>query len=289
MNSLIVDMHIHTKFSDGNDSVEQIFENARKTGIKFLCITDHDTILGCKQAIAMGGKHFIKTMPGIEISSFSSNTQPFPVHILGYGVDFEDEQKVGVFDKSISINYKYYTDMAKKMLKQYIELGLLDEKTTLKIVRKKINQVSPVVHRMHLMHYRSIHAGISFAQAHKECFDHKILDYPDGSMISKINAVDLVHKLGGQPVLAHPGEILAYVKDEKELIKLIKSLVDAGLYGIEVYTTKHTSSQVVYFKDIARQYGLRVTAGSDYHGYNGNSLGIYGLTEKEFDDFMEGF
>lgn len=286
MKALIVDMHVHSKFSDGTEEIDNIFKKAKEARLGLLCLTDHDTILGCQKALECGKEHSLKTLTGIEISTFKPDTQTFPVHILGYGINLENKKRVADLNEAMKQNYEYYEFMAEWMLQEYIKLGLLDPETSLESIKAKLGVVSPVIHRMHLMQVRAIKAGITIKQARQEAYKLELLKYPMMNMLDAFQAVELISALGGKSVLAHPGETLTYTT-ESNLTKLVELLVQRGLYGIEVYSGKHKSTDVMHFKKIASHYRLRVTAGSDFHGHE-NMLGIYGLTRKEFNEFMEG-
>jgi predicted metal-dependent phosphoesterase TrpH len=284
----LIDMHVHSKNSDGSETIENIFKSAKAMQLDLICIADHDTIQGCNEAMKLSKALCIKTIPAIEITTIITGKKPVPVHILGYGIDLRIKEAVSILNKALKINWDFYNHIAQDMLEQYIKMQLLDKSVTLKDIIEHAGSISPAVHRWHLMYYRSYCAGIPVSEAKKEASELGLLNLPNIEIVRPIEAVELIHGLGGVAVLAHPGEFVT-MSDENTLLKLLEKLKENGLYGIEAYTYKHNSLQVMHFKELAVKFDLKITAGSDYHGFFENSsLGIHGITTKEFDEFMKG-
>ena len=87
----MIDLHIHTKYSDGVDSVEEILKKAEDKKLKAISITDHDTTKGSKVAIAEAKDKNIIIVPSIEISSSKG-------HIIGFGVDVDIPKDLSPYD-----------------------------------------------------------------------------------------------------------------------------------------------------------------------------------------------
>jgi 3',5'-nucleoside bisphosphate phosphatase len=87
--------------------------------------------------------------------------------------------------------------------------------------------------------------------------------YVDKYRIECRQALDLIHRAGGIPVLAHPYLVPG---PEAELTRLVETLTDLGLMGIEAYYTEHPPELVAAYLELARRFDLLVTGGSDFHG-----------------------
>ena len=241
------DLHVHTNFSDGTFTPGQVVEHAEKIGLSCIAITDHDTVDGIKPALEAARGRDLEIIPGIE---FTTEMDGFEIHMLGYMIDYEKKWFAEELKSLLSMREKRMTRMLECLKKEGINLTMED-------VRSVSGEGS--IGRLHL-------AKLLFEKKHvpsvKEAFNRFIGSgkscYVKGDRISPIDVIEMVSRLGGVSVLAHP-HIMG--KDE-----FIPKFVKAGLKGIEVYHTDHAAAAVNHYKKIAEKFGLVATGGSDCHG-----------------------
>ncbi|HOV78681.1 MAG TPA: PHP domain-containing protein [Bacillota bacterium] len=242
-----VDLHIHTTASDGADNPQEVVTKAVEIGLEAVAITDHDTVEGLAQAFASGQKAGIEIIPGVELGSEFSGRE---IHLLGYFISagsHELNEKLELF----RITRIKRMEMMIEKLRRY---GYAIDLETV------INIAGPgTVGRPHLA-AAMVRAGIVRSTA--EAFEYYIgagrPAYVPRYKIEPAEAVRLIRRADGVPVLAHPG-----LNDSDEIIA---ELIGAGLAGLEAYHPAHSNEQVAYFRRIGKEYGLVITGGSDYHG-----------------------
>jgi len=241
------DLHIHTRFSDGLLSPEEVVREAKKAGLTTIAISDHDAIDGIDPAMAEAKKIGIEVIPAVEFSTDIPGTE---VHILGYYIDHRSEELVQLLKKIQEDRLHRIDKIVDKL-----------EKAGVDINKDRVLQLAgdgsagrPHVARVLVEEKRVSTVGEAF---------EKYLSlggpaYVPHFKLTPVQAIEMILKVGGVPVLAHPA---VSRKDE-----IIGDLVKAGLKGIEVYYSKHSEETVRKYLGIAKQYGLIVTGGSDFHG-----------------------
>lgn len=242
-----VDMHVHTSASDGTDSPQEVVKKAKGIGLRAIAITDHDTFDGIEPAVTAGQIEKIEIIPGIELGSEYNGEE---IHILGYFLKTNNQE---LLEKLELFQATRITRM-EKMIKKLREYGF-------SIDINKVLAISGTgtVGRPHLA-AAMVDAGAVKAIA--EAFDlyigHGRPAYIPRFKLSPADAVRLIRRASGVPVLAHPGL--------NKSVVIIKELIDEGLAGLEVYHPAHSREQEHYYRRLANENGLLVTGGSDYHG-----------------------
>ncbi|MFQ5952336.1 MAG: PHP domain-containing protein [Candidatus Omnitrophota bacterium] len=242
-----VDLHVHTIYSDGTFTPEEVVRKAVEMDLKAIAITDHDCIDGILPTLEAAEGTGLEIIPGIEISAAKGDIE---IHILGYFIDWQSPP---------------FTEFLRKMQANRIErmrriIELLGEKGMKIDADKVLGSISTgAIGRLHLA--RVMYEEGLVDQV-KDAFDlyigdgkpchvrHKRLDYD--------KAISLIREAGGVPVLAHPGTM---GEDE-----FIPDYIKAGLRGIEVYHSDHETPANNKYLKIAEDNGLIVTGGSDCHG-----------------------
>ncbi|MCB5252080.1 MAG: PHP domain-containing protein [Candidatus Cloacimonadaceae bacterium] len=247
-----INLHLHTRASDGSLTPMQVIKQAKDIGLDLISITDHDTMDAYKQIPEDNAP--LRILPGIEISSMHQGND---VHILAYGCDFENKALI-----ELSENYHIgRRDRAIKMIELLGELGMdiqLEEVVAMAgsgelIVRPHIAQV--LVQR-------------GYVRSKNEAFEKYIGNFkpafapkPD---VPVPDVISVIHGAGGFAVIAHPGKL----SDPD----YIEEFITFGIDGLEVWHPDHYQYQVDEFITIAQNNGLYMTAGSDFHGENKDSL-----------------
>lgn len=254
----LIDMHTHTSYSDGELSPQELISLAISKNIGVLAITDHDTIEGVKSIdrtanyIADSG---IRIINGIELSA---KTNKGTMHILGYGIDIDNEslnKKMSLL-KDNSING--VLSVMEQLKRDYgIRFGYWD-------IRELIN----ANHNLGRPDLAKLCIKYGYATTVQDAFDKYLIDAHNKTRstskgLEYDECLDLISSSGGIPILAHPKSLGL---EEKEFLMLLRNMISCGLKGIEVYHSSHTKEEMQHYLEIAREYNLLVSGGSDFHG-----------------------
>lgn len=246
------DLHIHSKFSDGDHSIEEIISLLKKNQIEIFSITDHDNVesIFAMENVSKEGLIYI---PGIEFSAEKDN---YKMHILGYGIDGHNERIV-----------ETCLDMKKRKNLRNLEIiqGLkekygiiITKEETIKLMQAKSFVGQTTIARLLLS--KGVIPNIKYA------FDNYFsnLDLKTKATIDLNDAVRIIHDTGGIAVIAHPISIeKTYNVDIANIINMFK---EANIDGIEIFNSKHSLSDIKRYYKIAMQEELLISGGSDYHG-----------------------
>ena len=241
------DLHVHTIFSDGTSTPEELIAQSKKAGLSAIAVVDHDTIQGVPPTLEIGREQGIEVLPGIELSA---EYEGLEVHILGYLIDYKNSELI----ERLDFLKKNRVDRIYKMVKKINELGMdLAPKDVFDIAGEG------TVGRLHVARamVKKNLAGSIFEVFKKHLGDN-CPAYVLGFRFSPEQAIKLIKKAGGIPVLAHP-----YILKKDELIH---KFIEQGIMGLEVHYAEHSQSMVNFYRNIAKEKGLLITGGSDFHG-----------------------
>ena len=262
------DLHIHTVYSDGAYTPEEIARRAKEAGIELLSMTDHDSLEGMDEKRAAANKYGLKFVSGWEISSYEGDK----VHVLGYNCTAGEEYR-SFLEKRKTGAVLRAQDMIDKA-NAYLGFHVTMEE----VERGHLKKGAPL-HTMHVVSAFAKRLSKKPLECHAELFEKGKPAYSDLWRPSPFEAVKAIHACGGLAVLAHPGKIRL---SEEKRIALMDALVEEGLDGIECYHMSHTEMETEYFKAYAAQRGLLVSGGSDFHQDGGKR--ILGLPEFHADE-----
>lgn len=241
------DLHLHTIFSDGTSTPEELVSQSKAKGLFCISVVDHDAVGGIERAAAAGGKEGIEVIPGIELSA---EWQGLEIHMLGYFIDYKRPYLV---EKLASLA-QTRVERVYKIIDKLKEAGIdLEPESVFDMAE------AGTVGRLHVaraMVKKRITS--STFEAFQKYLGERRPAYVCGFRFSPEDAIKLIKGVGGIPVLAHP-----YIIKHDELIP---QLVACGLMGLEVYYPEHTQAMINYYLDLAKKHKLLVTGGSDFHG-----------------------
>lgn len=264
------DLHMHTTYSDGALSFDEVINIAREKGLDYISITDHDTLKGSIEAFKKQEKYDdIKFIIGIELSTESNDES---VHILGY---FNDDSNLEGLENYLETQRNQRLIRAHKIRNALLEHFNIDLNTDFmnnllsitrgSIAREIINQGYPYTH--------------------KEIFDKMIGQgcpayFPSTKLQTK-HGIKLIHEYGGVAVLAHP----CLLKNNHPL-----DIIKLGVDGIEAIYPSNKDNDEAKFRTYARDNNLFITAGNDFHAFHDGKHGHIGelvLSDRELDKFLE--
>ena len=249
------DLHIHSNFSDGSDSIEELVGKINALKLDVFALTDHDTFEGVieLEKYKLNGVKFIK---GIELTC---KTKDVKCHILGYGIDTTNK------------NLKNLIEKGKILRKQKLDLRIEYLKNVHNIVLNK-NELSWLYSRKSVVktHLANVLVKRGFADNNLSAME-KYLDgcKTGNTRFDGFEAVDTLKSAGAIPVWAHPigGEGERHIKKEEFYPKL-KTMLEAGIEGIECYYSRYNADEIKFLVDCAKENNLLISGGSDYHGLN---------------------
>lgn len=255
------DLHIHTRYSDGEDDEIEIVKKVIDAKIDEFAICDHDTIEGSKRVNDYIKKNNIDVVfhSGVEltcrVNDFCNGVN---VHLLVRDFDYDNKKLLNLINEVSLLRKKKIGVMVEHVYKIY----------GVKISSDKINKVLQVTSSFGKPHIYNL--LLEYGNYSREEF-YKNMKGLDTSHL-KLDASRVIKELNDSEcyvTLAHPKEIMEeYNFSYDDIDKLVYHLAHIGLKGLEVYHSKHNVNDSKIFLEIAKKYNLIDTCGSDYHGLN---------------------
>lgn len=249
-----VDLHLHTRVSDGALEPAELVKAAAGIGIRVMAVTDHDSVDGIQQAQGAASGLDIEVIPGIEVSASLDGEE---IHVLGYLLDADDP----VLREALCRLREHRLDQARAMVGRLGALGCpLEWERVMAIAN------GGSVGRPHIA-LALVERG--YVSSVEDAFSRFLKrggpGYVEGHKLPPQQAVSLIRQAGGVPSLAHP--IIVGASDyHLDLAQLLPMLVEAGLEGIEAYYKGYTPEITASLLDVAERHRLVPTGGSDFHG-----------------------
>lgn len=250
--ALRLDFHTHTTASDGTLVPRALVRKAAEHGVGVLAITDHDSTEGLAEAGEEAARHGITLVPGVEINCEieRANGRRAEVHVLGYFVDVAD----AAFQQFLTDRRRERVQRVEAMCERLAALGMPVPASEVLALAGDGAAGRP--------HVAQAMVDRGYVRSVGEAFDRYL--GAGGSVraprfdLPPADAVAVIRRARGVPVLAHPG----LIGDDR----VIPPLIDAGLMGIETYYAEHSSAQTSAYLGLCGTHGLVATGGSDYHG-----------------------
>jgi len=291
----MIDLHIHSNYSDGSETVKDILKEAEKRKLEVISITDHDTVKAYSELEKINIEYYYKgkIIPGCEFKCLYKEYR-LPIEILGYGFNVEeidskmDENRnkaiqnryldklkeagrsIGLhFDENLKINYKsesYASAVFYKEINQYPENERILEDNNIQI---KENFYREAQNNPNSIFYID-----------------ETYDYLNASII-----IDRIHQAGGLAFLAHPFE---YPIDN--ILNALEEFVNNyKIDGIECYYSLFTEKQIVQLEKLCKKHNLFLSGGTDFHGkskpdiFLGIGKGQLNITREKMGNWLEAY
>jgi 3',5'-nucleoside bisphosphate phosphatase len=244
---VFADLHLHTSFSDGTYTPEELTAQGQRFGFRALALSDHDTVEGCARMTAACAAAGIEFIPATELTAELDGHE---LHLLGYFLDTANAKLLVELARFQEVRQNRIREMVARI--QNLNVPLREEH-----VFDLANCRAPG--RPHVAR-ALVKAGLcaNLDEAFERFLKKGKPAWVPKCKMSAEQAVALIHQAGGLAVIAHPG--LNHCDD------LIPALAECGLDGIECYHTKHAAAQSHHYQKMAEQLRLLVTGGSDCHG-----------------------
>lgn len=244
---MFADLHLHTNFSDGTYTPEELAAHGKRHGLAAMALTDHDTVEGCARMAAACEAAGIEFIPATELTAELDGHE---LHLIGYFVETTHTRLLAELAKFQNVRQNRIREMVTRLNEVNIPLEA-------GAVFKLANCRSPG--RPHVAR-ALVQAGLcaSLDEAFERFLKRHRPAWVPKFKMSALNAVDLIHAAGGLAVMAHPGL--------NRTDEIIPALVESGLDGLECIHTKHSTATVEHYLQIAERHKLLVTGGSDCHG-----------------------
>lgn len=267
MVKIMIDLHLHSYFSDGTDSPVDICKKASTAGLKAVALTDHDTIDGISEFLS--DNNCLTKIPGVEISIDYS---PGTFHLLGLNIDPRNESLRSSMEK-----LKRYRRNRNNQI-----LTKLSDAAGYNITPSDItSENAGEIGRVHIANFL-LRKGIvkNMDEAFGEYLGRGKPLYADKKRLNINTAVAVIKDAGGLSVIAHPYSLNL---DKTEFINFASEMKAKGIDGVEAYCPLHSESDMDFYRKVAKENNLIVTGGSDYHGNNksGVIIGETGMPEDE--------
>lgn len=272
---LKIDLHCHTRYSDGSAPLHDVLTMAARRGINMLAITDHDTMAGCKEAVRLGEKLGVRVLPGVEISA-RDEERGRKVHILCYAPQFPEILQP-MLDKTLQSRRQGMAEAVEIVTQLY--------PVTKEMILQRAEGAT-CLYKQHVMQtlMDAGFAGTIFGDTFRELFNSKTgpayrpVQYPD-----VFTAIETARCAGGKVVLAHPSEY--------DSLELLQTLCERGLLdGIEIEHPRNQEEDKPLMHALADRCGLAKTGGTDFHGYfttRKNPVGTCLTAPAEFDKLFK--
>jgi 3',5'-nucleoside bisphosphate phosphatase len=244
---MFADLHLHTNFSDGTFTPEELAAHGKRNNLTAMSLTDHDTVEGCARMAAACEAEGIEFITGTELTAELRGNE---LHLLGYGIDVENQ-------KLLTETGKFQEVRQNRIREMVARLNQLDIPLPVEAVFTLASCRSPG--RPHVAR-ALVQAG--FCGSLDEAFERFLKvgrpAWVPKFKISAREAIALIHQAGGAAVMAHPGL--------NRTDEAIPEMVAVGLDGLECFHSKHSTGTANHYQQMAAKYGLLVTGGSDCHG-----------------------
>ena len=271
-----IDLHCHTRFSDGSTPMPELLALASLRGVTTLAVTDHDTMAGCDAAVALGQSLGVTVIPGVEISAADPERRG-KAHILCYAPRFP-ERLEPLLQKTTDSRHAAMLESIEKVVRLY--------PVTREMILSRA-EGSTNIYKQHVIQalMDAGYADEMFGEVFRRLYDSKTgLAYVRVQYPTVQEVLTAIREAEGLAVLAHPSEY--------HNMELLEELCKAHLLdGVEVNHPRNREEDQRTMRELAKRYHLAETGGTDFHGFyttKKNPVGAYTTAPAEFDRLFAG-
>lgn len=250
----LIDLHVHSTASDGIYKPSELVKIAHQSGITVIAIADHDSTAGIDEAVDFAQLLGLEIIPAVELSVAYNGF--LDVHILGYWINHHDE----AFCKKLELFRQRRESRGIRIIERINEKLAGEGKTAIRI-EEVLALADGALGRPHIARVLLEHGHVETMQ---EAFNNYLLPCNVPKEYFNVDdALAEIKRIGGIAVLAHPQSI---TRNRSELAAIISDLTTKGLDGIEAINTMGLDDDDSFLQKLARDLGLVITGGSDFHG-----------------------
>jgi 3',5'-nucleoside bisphosphate phosphatase len=263
----VIDLHLHTRASDGEYEPAELVRRVSLAGIRTFSVTDHDTVAALSVARDAARQHGVEWIAGIEMTAIAEGVD---IHVLGYFIDPESPALVRALATQRADRVRRLRDLA----------GRLDA-LGLPIDVERIIAATPEGRSVGRPQIADALVRAGHVSSMRQAFDLWIGEgrpaFVPRAAPTTAEVCGLIHEAGGLAAIAHPG---CLGRDE-----LVEQVARSGADALEAHHPDHDELRTARYRDMAVRLGLLVTGGSDYHRDDGHHPGVLGRVTLPQDDF----
>ncbi|WP_448679889.1 PHP domain-containing protein [Pseudomonas nicosulfuronedens] len=262
-----VDLHCHSTASDGQLSPTALVERAHGRGVRVLALTDHDTLDGLPEARRAAQALDMELVDGVEVSCTWGGAT---IHVLGYGFDVKAEPLVKALDDLHRARWTRAEEIGRRLEAK----GMPGAFEGARAIQAELGDSENAPARPHFAEFLLRQGHVKDrAEAFRKWLGAGKLGDVKQHWPSLADAVGTLRAAGAWISLAHPYQ---YDFTRTKRRKLVADFIAAGGHALEVCNGPQPAEQVGVLSILAREFGLMVTAGSDFHGPSDwSELGLY--------------
>lgn len=268
MNPQYIDLHIHSNFSDGKESAENIVKSAIENNVRTISLTEHYNLSSLELARNIA-KDSLEIIPGIEIGSSLLEYGLSKKHVCHFTAYFVNRKIYKILDEYEITRKKNVTNIISKLNRMGINI------TSGQVVRE-VKKESIGRYDIAYTLFKKGYA-VSPVHAYSKYLDVGKKAYVEREKMGPKKLIDTIIKCGGVPVLAHPKSLKLNNNDLDIFISMFK---EAGLCGIEVYNPHNSNEKREELLELCDKYNLIPTVGSDFHNFNSDIKIGLGINEN---------
>lgn len=254
-----VDLHVHSNCSDGSDNVSELISKIENSDIKIFALTDHDTIEGCSEMKKLVPND-IKFIQGVELTCQADYIK---CHILGFGCDIQNEKLNDLIKKGKNL----------RRIKMETRIDYLKNKWNIELTQEELDWLTS---RKSVVktHFANILVKRGLEKDNVSAMKKYLDDCKTPNTRFDIKeSIEAIVDSGAIPVWAHPlgGEGEKHFTEE-EFLPRLELMITFGIKGLECYYSRYNDEEIALLKHLAKENGLLISGGSDYHGTNKQNI-----------------
>jgi hypothetical protein len=255
-----VDLHTHSSASDGSLGPGELVRAAEAADLAAVALTDHDTTAGLMEALrAAADLTELHVVPGVEVSA---KLRGAPAHILGLGIDPVSPALGALTERLREARRRRNPKILRRLGQLGVQISL--EEVAAIAAAPRTGGDEGIISRVHIAEAMRRRGYVrSTDEAFAKYIGNDGPAYVDKERLRPAEVVSAVHEAGGLALLAHPVQ-LGF--DDATLGRAVRALIRDGLDGLEVYHADHTPEQTRAYMALAKDLGLLISGGSDFHG-----------------------